>query len=437
MNNKNKADITKIKNAYILKSLFSYLSSKQILKIVQKNKKLQNKLEISVENYKKYSGFPKYEYNEETDIERIPKRNHMMMGDCSQSCGQCISSCTSIIFILYLLVYSILQITLDTFDGSNTKENYDKSLENIINKLNKSLFILVGCVIVSWAALFFYVYIKCSYDYGFKKKLKSIIIITINIIHFTFEGLVIWKLVISYKILEGNLPWFMKMDYAFLSINFVHILFLILCTVFFFLESGDHIIISTTVTLHSFNNMEIDNYLLPDNFSDWKEKERKLFVLDKYNEFKFKYKGSRDFTNFVYIYINLQRQIKEIPALEIDSNSTIPDFILYEPAEIMLYPEKNIFKLSNNKFLFRYPDGQFENKVKIKDKEIFDILLKDNLNYIQKFVVSNVEYILVFGESSNTFNIKKLYKKKNNNKYYLNEDDNNIELKDSLLNEYV
>ena len=203
------------------------------------------------------------------------------------------------------------------------------------------------------------------------------------------------------------------------------------------MESGDHIIISTTVTLHSFNNMEIDNYLLPDNFSDWKEKERKLFVLDKYNEFKFKYKGSRDFTNFVYIYINLQRQIKEIPALEIDSNSTIPDFILYEPAEIMLYPEKNIFKLSNNKYLFRYPDGQFENKVEMKDKEIFDILLKDNLNYIQKFVVSNVEYILVFGESSHIFNIKKLYKKKNNNKYYLNEDDNNIELKDSLLNEYV
>ena len=157
-----------------------------------------------------------------------------MMRDCSQKCGQCISSCTSIIFILYFLVYSILQITLDTSDGSNTKENYDKSLENIINKLNKYFFILVGCVIVSWAALFFYVYIKCSYDYGFKKKLKSIIIITINIIHFTFEGLVIWKLVISYKILEGNLPWFMKMDYAFLSINFVHILFLILCTVFFF-----------------------------------------------------------------------------------------------------------------------------------------------------------------------------------------------------------
>ena len=46
MKNKNKADITKIKNAYILKALFSYLSSKQILKLVQKNKNLKNKLEL-------------------------------------------------------------------------------------------------------------------------------------------------------------------------------------------------------------------------------------------------------------------------------------------------------------------------------------------------------------------------------------------------------
>ena len=50
------------------------------------------------------------------------------------------------------------------------------------------------------------------------------------------------------------------------------ILFLILCIVFF-LESGVLIIILTALILHSFNNIEIENYLLPDNFSDWKEKE--------------------------------------------------------------------------------------------------------------------------------------------------------------------
>ena len=46
---------------------------------------------------------------------------------------------------------------------------------------------------------------------------------------------------------------------------------------FFFLESGVHIIILTTLTLHSFNNIEIENYLLGDNFSNWKEKESYLF----------------------------------------------------------------------------------------------------------------------------------------------------------------
>ena len=55
MKNNNKADLSKISNIYILKSIFSYLNSKQILKFVQKNKKLQNKLEINVDNYKKHS----------------------------------------------------------------------------------------------------------------------------------------------------------------------------------------------------------------------------------------------------------------------------------------------------------------------------------------------------------------------------------------------
>ena len=53
---------------------------------------------------------------------------------------------------------------------------------------------------------------------------KSIIIVIINLIHFTFEGLVIWKVVISYQNLEGDIPWFMIMDYVFLIINFLHII---------------------------------------------------------------------------------------------------------------------------------------------------------------------------------------------------------------------
>ena len=62
MNINNNADITKIRNNDILKSLFSYINSKSILKLVQKNKNLQNRLNINIENYKNKFEFPKYKF---------------------------------------------------------------------------------------------------------------------------------------------------------------------------------------------------------------------------------------------------------------------------------------------------------------------------------------------------------------------------------------
>ena len=58
----NKTYIFKISNNYILKSLFTYLYYKDILKLANYNKKLQNALGINLENYKNKSGFPKYQY---------------------------------------------------------------------------------------------------------------------------------------------------------------------------------------------------------------------------------------------------------------------------------------------------------------------------------------------------------------------------------------
>ena len=426
MNIKNKADLSRISNNYNLKLLFSYLDSNRILKIVKNNKKLQNKLNINIENYKKKSEFPKYEFIDNINVERIPMRSHFLGGDSDGECARCISTCTTSIFFIYLLIYAILLITLDTFDDSNTKKNYDKSLENIINKINIYLFILIGCLIVSWAILFFFIYIKCFYDYGFKKILKSILIIIINIIPLVFEGLVIWKLVISYKIIEGDIPWFMKMDYAFLSINFVHILFSICLTVIFFIKSGSKISVTHECYLTSFNNMNIQRYDLPDNFSNWTEKERKKFVLYKFNQFSYE-----DIKVFLDPFINIYRQQLNIPELKSDEDGKIPNFIINEPSEIMLYPEKNIFKLSNKEYLFKFSFNEFRNKIWKKDKEVLDILLKDNLEYIKYIKISEKdEYFLVYEKSEN----KRYYRKKFN-KNALYEDDINIEMKKTLLDE--
>ena len=43
-----------------------------------------------------------------------------------------------------------------------------------------------------------------------------------------------------------------------------------------------------------------------------------------------------------------------------------PNFIINEPGEIMLYPEKNIYKLSNKEYLFIYPKSKFLSKQRKK-----------------------------------------------------------------------
>ena len=249
-------------------------------------------------------------------------------------------------------------------------------------------------------------------------------------IHFVFEGLVIWKLCISYKIIEGDIPWFMKMDYSFLIINFIHILFLIILTIGFFKDSESHILLSA-LNLISFNNNQIKEYNLPENFSNWTEKERKQYLLD--NCVQFKYINSKMLSIWTTSDINDYRKELKLPRLNDGKNVSIQNFIENEPGEMLLYPEKNIFKLSNKEYLFKYPIGEFEKKVKNKDKEVMDILIKDNLQYIIIiFALENDEYILVYEESDNNiFNLKK-----NNDKDIdsLNIGNNN-ELKQILLDE--
>ena len=140
-----KADISRISNNEILKSVFLNLNSKRILQIVQKNKNLQKKLGINIEHYKSRSDLPKYEYIQEKSI-LVKNKRHDKLFYLFQIC---IYTCCTSIFFLYTLIYAILLVAKDTFDESNTKENYDKSKENKISTINIYLFILVASVIIS------------------------------------------------------------------------------------------------------------------------------------------------------------------------------------------------------------------------------------------------------------------------------------------------
>ena len=385
--------INKIGSDYILKSLFSYINYERTLKVIQKNKNLQNRLGIKLQNYQNLSNYPNYEYIKESKIIEKKDRNDVDDLTAMEKAYQLVCyTCATIFLFLYILIYSILLASLDTFNNSNTKDNYNKTAKNTIKIINRCLFLFVISIISSWSLLIFYVYKKCISDYGYKKVLKSILLILINIIYILFEFLIIWKLVLCYKIIKGSIPWFMKLDYAFIFINFAYIIFLISCTIYFFHISGKHIEYSSKIYLISFNKIKIRDFILPDDFHKWELQRRKKFVLSNYKNYEYEVSSEQFFLN---LNINNIRIRNSVPETILKKVIRIPECVVYKPIEEMLYPEKQIFKLSDKKYLLKYNVGELKNSLEKYEPDALKILLKDNLTNIQIITQEKIEYLIL------------------------------------------
>lgn len=99
-----------------------------------------------------------------------------------------------------------------------------------------------------------------------------------NLINISSEGLVIWKLILSYKIKKSGVRWFIVMDFFFL--NLFYILFIFFITFIFFKESGIDVIKSDyhydyDYILISFNDINILPYYFTLNFENLSEKKEK------------------------------------------------------------------------------------------------------------------------------------------------------------------
>ena len=162
----NKGDINKISNDYVLKSLFAYVKYIKVLKLIANNKGLQKRLGINLNNYKEISNFPKYEYSKYEKIRT--KRKMIKTLKTEYVCLFLLVCCITCIFLIYLFIYSILLVCKDSFNESNSKENFSKSTANTIKKINACTFILVVLTLATPLLLLNYIFIDLEIDYGVK-----------------------------------------------------------------------------------------------------------------------------------------------------------------------------------------------------------------------------------------------------------------------------
>ena len=259
------ADISNIKSEYNIKEIFSYLDYPYILKLLKKNKNLQNRLGLSLENYKNKYETKKYEYIKETKL--ITSEANLLRNTPEESVWYLLFSLSIICFIfLPFLIYSILLVSIKTFKDSNTKINYNKKYYNTIKIINPCLFIYDTFILISICIFSLGICYHGRRDYGRRKIIKFIITIFINLVNILFESLVIWKLILSYKIKKGGCTWFMVLDYLFLIINLAYTSIYLYATVIYFKDSLGRIHFETEYVLTSFNKIRIKVYLLATNF---------------------------------------------------------------------------------------------------------------------------------------------------------------------------
>ena len=386
-----KEKLLKIKSELILKSIFAYINYNHILKLIKNNKKIQRKLGIDIQNYKKKSS---YKFIERKIITKNDVLNHMAFKIVYI---YVVSILITLIFFVIALIFAIL-FTVRGFNDNNTKPNYNKKFFNIIKKINISLFGPVAYIIVSYYIIFIWAIKTCYLDYGKKLILKKCSLIVTAFIYVIFDVFIIIKLYLSYKIKKSEITWFMICDYFLIFLIPLYLIGIIYTIYRYFVDAGKGKLSSqkNIYILKQFQNINIEDFELPNNFEEKNNDEKRLYIFN--NKKKYKIKPS-----YVHILklINEFRRKNNIDELTFETES-FSKLVINEYSEIILFKNKSIFKISKWKYLFVNPVNKFENKIKNRNQDLINILLNKNLNAIQIYKQDNTEFIYIYKKYKNS-----------------------------------
>ena len=403
MEKKSSSLLAQIKSKYILQQILSlaFGEMKPVIKLVKYNKSLLNKLDINIKD--------NYKYVIETKIKKKSQLIFIYI--------LIYEIIFSLLFLIYIIIFKVSgkfndETLIDGYFWKKKKNNLKKKkfvdfMDNFI------LFAYFGFLLISIMLIIIYF---CCKSIALKRKVKLKIFKFIFLVDLTHYITYIIKFAFTCKILrtelfhkcsfshpcdssgegkfdlELSVIWFFDFD---IVIIFILTLFLIV------IRSLISLILITyeieedikNFFLNQINRINIYPLKLPDSFENLTNKEKNEIIFKKENFSKYEYKSNWDKISLIRFKINDIRRTINIPILR-HQGKCLPDFIINEKTKMFFYPNENIYKLSPNFYIFKYPENEFQNH--INDKEIMNIIKNETLDSISLIEKNELDYISIY-----------------------------------------
>ena len=384
--------LDRIKSKYIFRKIisFAFKDVNSLLKLIRCNKNLTNKLEINIKDY--------YNYKVKRKIEK-----------------EGLELFSSDIFFLILLfiqflVYIILFYVIGTFNKNNLRENYNVKKKNFVDFMDNYILIPYFCFIIIKFLLITLLFLIDKFYLTRKTKLIiSILIDSIDLIHLIFyviktsyiQGLLKESLASS----DGDYSrkkWFYDFNIS-LSIFLSYYGFFIfsraviyLCSFFVCGEELSKIGDKILIILNQINGINISDFKLPEDFDNLCQAKKDDFIFKRKNIEQYRYKLDINQINLIDK-INDIRKHHNLYILLYYIEEQLPDFIINPKIELILFNNDNIYKISENYYIFKYPKNKFQNY--LYNKEILNILTLDFLDRINIIAQNNIEFISIYNHN--------------------------------------